>query len=53
MLPGLLLTGLVLFVPAMSIFRPNSVPALPPEARTLTGALARKVVFALLPPHRC
>lgn len=52
MLPGLLLTGLyVLFVLAMSIFRPNSVPALPPEARTLQGwALARKVVFALLPP---
>ena len=52
MLPGLVLTGLyVLFVLGMSIFRPDSVPALPPEARTLQGwALARRVVSALLPP---
>lgn len=52
LLPGLLLTGLyVLYVLGMSIFRPASVPALPPEARTLSGmALAKRVIVALLPP---
>jgi TRAP-type mannitol/chloroaromatic compound transport system permease large subunit len=33
MIPGLVLTGLyILYILGMSIFRPNSMPALPPEA---------------------
>jgi TRAP-type mannitol/chloroaromatic compound transport system permease large subunit len=36
LVPGLLLTGLyMLYILIMSIVRPNSMPALPPEARTL------------------
>ena len=36
LIPGLVLTGLyMLYVFVMSIVRPNSMPALPPEARTL------------------
>ena len=52
LLPGLLLTGLYgLYVFGLSLLRPDSVPALPPEARTLTGGkLARQVLVSLLPP---
>ncbi|WP_343715828.1 TRAP transporter large permease subunit [Inquilinus sp.] len=52
LLPGLVLTGLYAgYILIMSIFRPNSAPALPREARTLRGlALAGKVVTSLIPP---
>lgn len=52
LLPGLILTGLyALYVLIMSIVRPDTAPALPPEARTLRGlALAGKVVTSLIPP---
>jgi TRAP-type mannitol/chloroaromatic compound transport system permease large subunit len=50
--PGLVLTGLyAAFVLMMTIVRPRSAPALPPEARTLRGfALGRRVALALVPP---
>jgi len=49
--PGLVLTGLyALYVIAVAIVRPRAVPALPPEARALSGgALARRVVGSMLP----
>jgi tripartite ATP-independent transporter DctM subunit len=52
LLPGLILTGLYAgYIMIMSIVRPNSAPALPPEARTLHGlALAGRVVTSLIPP---
>ena len=52
LLPGLLLTGLyMLWVFVNTIVRPQAVPALPPEARTLRGlALLERVAFALVPP---
>jgi tripartite ATP-independent transporter DctM subunit len=52
LLPGLLLTGLyMLWVFVNTIVRPQAVPALPPEARTLHGlALLERVAFALVPP---
>ncbi|MFH5774468.1 TRAP transporter large permease subunit [Paracoccus sp. NGMCC 1.201697] len=54
--PGLVLTGLyMIYIFVMSIIRPNSVPALPKEARTLGSgvtslfvALAATVVLAYL-----
>ena len=51
-LPGLALTGLyLLYVFGLSLFYPASVPALPPEARTLRGIrLLRRVLFVLIPP---
>ncbi|MEW9900700.1 TRAP transporter large permease subunit [Chitinivorax sp. PXF-14] len=50
--PGLLLTGLyAVYVFIMTLIKPESAPALPPEARTLRGLrLAGKVVTSLLPP---
>jgi tripartite ATP-independent transporter DctM subunit len=50
--PGLVLTGLyAAFVFMMTVVRPRSAPALPPEARTLRGfALGRRVALALVPP---
>ena len=50
--PGLVLTGLyAAFVLGVTIVRPRSAPALPPEARTLRGlALGRRVALALVPP---
>ncbi|MBH0239551.1 TRAP transporter large permease [Methylobrevis albus] len=52
MLPGLLLTGMyALFIMGVSLFKPQLVPALPPEARTLRGmALVMKVITSLVPP---
>jgi tripartite ATP-independent transporter DctM subunit len=52
MIPGLALAGLyVVYVAILSIVRPATVPALPPEARTLRGhALLRRTLFALVPP---
>ena len=51
-IPGLLLTGLyVLWVFLNTLFRPHTVPALPPEARTLHGwALVRRALAAMVPP---
>src|SRR5689334_18206678 len=50
--PGLALAGLyMLYAGGVTIARPQWAPALPPSARTLTGAqLARRVAFVLLPP---
>lgn len=52
LVPGLLLVGFYCaFIIGMSIFRPDTVPALPPHARTLKGwKLAQKVVISLVPP---
>jgi tripartite ATP-independent transporter DctM subunit len=52
MLPGLVLTGLYAgFILLMSMMKPDAMPALPPEARTLRGTrLAVKVVTTLVPP---
>jgi tripartite ATP-independent transporter DctM subunit len=52
LLPGLLLTGLyMVWVLTNAVMRPDAVPALPPEARTLRGlALVRRVLVAMLPP---
>jgi tripartite ATP-independent transporter DctM subunit len=51
-LPGLVLTAMyALYVFGTSLIKPDSVPALPPEARTLRGLkLLRRVVFVLIPP---
>ena len=51
-IPGLVLTGLyVIYVVLVSIFKPQAVPALPPEARTLHGMkLLMRVVTTMLPP---
>jgi tripartite ATP-independent transporter DctM subunit len=52
MVPGLVLVGLLMaFILAVSIARPQAVPALPPEARTLHGAaLWRRAMAAMVPP---
>jgi tripartite ATP-independent transporter DctM subunit len=49
--PSLLQVGLfTLFIFLVSIFKPHLVPALPPEARTLTGwALVSKVAWGMIP----
>ena len=47
MLVGLL----VLYILFLSFFKPESVPALPAEARTLRGkALARSIMVSMVPP---
>ncbi len=50
--PSLILTGLYVgFVFLMSIFKPASCPALPPEARTLHGfKLITRVITTMVPP---
>ncbi|MFC3532200.1 TRAP transporter large permease subunit [Vogesella facilis] len=52
MAPGLLLTVFyAAFIFAVSLLKPQWVPALPPEARSLRGlALARRVVLVMIPP---
>jgi tripartite ATP-independent transporter DctM subunit len=52
LVPGLgLVVLLALFIFALSIFRPETVPALPPEARTKRGAeLFRHTMISLVPP---
>lgn len=52
MAPGLLLVVFyAAFIFAVTLFRPQWAPALPPEARTLRGlALARRVVLVMIPP---
>ena len=51
-IPGFVLTGLYTgYIILIAIFRPQWVPALPPEARTLRGGkLLLRVVTTLLPP---
>ncbi|MCC6608763.1 MAG: TRAP transporter large permease subunit [Burkholderiales bacterium] len=50
--PGLILTALyALYVVGVTLIRPPSAPALPPEARPLRGwKLLGRVVFVLIPP---
>ncbi|MEX2535015.1 MAG: TRAP transporter large permease subunit [Trueperaceae bacterium] len=52
LIPGFLLAGIfVLWVVFVAITRPRSAPALPPEARALSGrALALRVLLNLIPP---
>ncbi len=52
LIPGLILVGLyAVFIFILSIFRPEMVPALPPEARTLRGIkLLVRVLVSLVPP---
>jgi tripartite ATP-independent transporter DctM subunit len=52
LIPGLLLTGLyALYVFGNTVVRPQALPPLPPEARTLHGrALALRVLLVLIPP---
>ncbi|HCK81999.1 MAG TPA: C4-dicarboxylate ABC transporter, partial [Candidatus Competibacteraceae bacterium] len=51
-IPGFTLMGFYLvWVFVNSVLRPHTVPALPPEARTLRGwALARRAAAAMVPP---
>ena len=51
-IPGLLLAGLfILWLVLVAFRRPEQLPALPPEARSMSGSeLARRVVLSLLPP---
>ena len=52
LLPGLILVGLfMLLVFAVSLFKPEATPALPPSARTLSSAqLTTRIFTSLLPP---
>ncbi|MGH8443349.1 MAG: TRAP transporter large permease [Nevskiaceae bacterium] len=52
LVPGLALAALYLiYCAGVTLLRPDWAPALPPTARTLSSKqLARRVVFALLPP---
>ncbi|MBK1841601.1 TRAP transporter large permease subunit [Azospirillum sp. YIM B02556] len=52
LIPGLVLTGLYAgYILLTSIIKPEMVPALPPEARTLRGAkLLLRVITSLVPP---
>ena len=51
-IPGMVLTGMYFgYVLLMSIFKPASCPALPPEARSLRGfKLLARVLTTLVPP---
>ena len=47
LLPGLLLTGLYcIYIAALAVFRPSSVPALPKSARTVSGSLLPLLLLA-------
>lgn len=52
LIPGLMLSGsYALYVLVLAYFKPHVAPALPPEARTLSGvALTLRVFRAVLPP---
>ncbi|MBF0393276.1 MAG: TRAP transporter large permease subunit [Alphaproteobacteria bacterium] len=52
LLPGLVLTSLyALYIFGVTMIYPKAAPALPKEARSLTGLkLARRVVVSLMPP---
>ncbi|WP_022729378.1 TRAP transporter large permease [Fodinicurvata sediminis] len=46
-----LITLYTLYVLVIAVFRPNAVPALPPEARTLRGLqLVKRILISLVPP---
>ncbi len=48
-IPGFVLTGLyILYIVALSIFHPQTVPALPPEARTIREKDGRSGLLSLL-----
>ena len=51
-LPSLMLVAMLVgYILILSIFKPEMVPALPPEARTLRGAaLFKSVMIAMVPP---
>ncbi len=51
-IPGFVLTGLyVFYIVLVAVFKPEWVPALPPEARSLRGAtLLLRVLTTLVPP---
>ena len=45
LIPGLILTGMYIgYIFALSIFKPHTVPALPPEARTLGSGVTSLIV---------
>ncbi|NOX62950.1 MAG: TRAP transporter large permease subunit [Chloroflexi bacterium] len=52
LIPGLMLSGLyILYVLVVAFFQPEKAPALPPEARTLSGwPLIRKTMLVVVPP---
>jgi tripartite ATP-independent transporter DctM subunit len=52
LVPGLVLTGgYALYIMALAVVRPESVPALPAEARKAAeGELVRRVILSMLPP---
>lgn len=52
MIPGMMLSGsYMLWIVALAIFRPHTVPAIPKAARTVTGwTLFARVVRAVIPP---
>ncbi len=52
LVPGLVLTGgYALYIVALTFARPESVPALPQEARDAAeGQLVRRVILSMLPP---
>jgi len=52
LLPGVMLAFMyAVYCGGIAIFKPSAAPALPPEARNLTGrALWRRVLLVLLPP---
>jgi len=52
LIPGLVLAGLYAsWIAINTVVRPSTLPALPPEARTLRGTkLLRRVIFSLVPP---
>ena len=52
LVPGLLLAGMyAAYTGGVAVFRPAAAPAMPREARTITGrALARRVALVLVPP---
>ena len=52
LIPGLMLAALYMaYVAVMTVVRPDTAPALPPEARTLHGAaLLARVAISLVPP---
>ena len=52
LIPGLMLSGLyILYVLVVAFFQPEKAPALPPEARTISGwPLIRKSLLVVVPP---
>ena len=52
MIPSAMLVGmLIIYIFVLSFIKPDAVPALPPEARTLRGAaLFKRLMVAMVPP---